>query len=157
MAQSDITVKIQDFTENFVQQWPEVFVVHTQVSPGNKITVLLDADNGMNIERCAVVNRALVKWIEEKKVFGEGNYTTEVSSPGIDRPLTILRQFKKNIGRTVQVQRADNTKSEGKLASADEKCLSIILEQKQKHKQSELKTITIPFADIKQVKVLVTF
>lgn len=158
MIQNEISGRIQEFTEAFIVQWPDAFLVDVQVTTGkNKVTILLDADHGINIDRCATVNKALVKWIEEKKIFGSANYTTEVSSPGIDRPLKLLRQFLKNVGRTVQVQMAEGTGQVGKLTAVTENDISLQLESKTKNKQTEVKTITIPFAQIKQVKVVVTF
>lgn len=158
MVQNEILTRIQDFVERVISQWPDVFLVDTHVTVGkNKVTILLDADHGINIDRCAVVNKALVKWIEEGKIFGSANYTTEVSSPGIDRHLSLLRQYKKNIGRMVSVLLNEGTKQEGELADADEKGISLRLVHKQKNKKTETKTITILFSEIKQVKVLVTF
>ncbi len=93
MAQAVPLSKIQDFVDRYIQQWPEVFVVDISISPANKITVLLDADNGMNVGRCAEVNRALYKFVEAESLFHENNFSMEVSSPGIDRPLKQLRQY----------------------------------------------------------------
>lgn len=157
MAQAVPLSKIQDFVNRYIQQWPEVFIVEITVSASNKITVLLDADNGMNVGRCAEVNRALYKFVEAENFFPENNFSMEVSSPGIDRPLKLLRQFTKNIGRTVEISKSDNSELCGKLVAASEDLITIEKEEKQKKKQTEKVLINIPFTDIRQVKVLVTF
>ncbi len=157
MVQEKIVSEITGFVEKFIQKWPEVFVLETTISATHKVTVLLDADNGMNIERCAEVNRALYKFVEEQQFFENQNFSMEVSSPGIDRPLTERRQFRKNIGRNIDVQKDDGTRLKGRLTGVTEEEISLEKEEKKKKKQSEPEIITIPFKEIRQVKVLVTF
>lgn len=157
MVQEKIVSEITGFVEKFIQKWPEVFVLETTISATHKVTVLLDADNGMNIERCAEVNRALYKFVEEQQFFENQNFSMEVSSPGIDRPLTERRQFRKNIGRNIDVQKGDGTRLKGRLTGVTEEEISLEKEEKKKKKQSEPEIITIPFKEIRQVKVLVTF
>jgi len=157
MTQSAPLLKIKEFVEGFIQQWPDVFFVDATISPSNKVTLLLDADKGMNIEKCAVVNRALYKFIEEQNLFSENNFSIEVSSPGIDKPLVLPRQFTKNIGRNVEVELSEGEKLSGKLLAADEEKITIEKQEKQKKNKIEKTEISIAFAEIKQVKVLVTF
>ncbi|MBW7839473.1 MAG: ribosome maturation factor RimP [Chitinophagaceae bacterium] len=157
MVQEKIVSEITGFVEKFIQKWPEVFVLETTISATHKVTVLLDADNGMNIERCAEVNRALYKFVEDQQFFENQNFSMEVSSPGIDRPLTERRQFRKNIGRNIDVQKDDGTRLKGRLTGVTEEEISLEKEEKKKKKQSEPEIITIPFKEIRQVKVLVTF
>lgn len=157
MTQSAPLLKIKEFVEGFIQQWPDVFFVDATISPSNKVTLLLDADKGMNIEKCALVNRALYKFIEEQNLFSENNFSIEVSSPGIDKPLVLPRQFTKNIGRNVEVELSEGEKLSGKLLAADEERITIEKQEKQKKNKIEKTEISIAFAEIKQVKVLVTF
>jgi len=157
MNQETALAKIQDFVELFIRKWPEVFWVDASLNASGKLTILLDADNGMNIEKCADVNRALYKFVESERLFGENNFSIEVSSPGIDRPLKLLRQFKKNIGRNVEVVKSDNNVLVGKLLQADSETITIEKEEKSKKKQTEKILINIPFTDIRQVKVLILF
>lgn len=157
MVQEKIVSEITGFVEKFIQKWPEVFVLETTISATHKVTVLLDADNGMNIERCAEVNRVLYKFVEDQQFFENQNFSMEVSSPGIDRPLTERRQFRKNIGRNIDVQKDDGTRLKGRLTGVTEEEISLEKEEKKKKKQSEPEIITIPFKEIRQVKVLVTF
>ena len=157
MVQSAVLHKIQDFIETFIEQWPEVFLVDLTTSSSNKITVLLDADNGMNIARCAALNRSLYKYVENENLFGAGNFSIEVSSPGIDRPLTSIRQYRKNIGRNLEVVTIDESRLHGNLIEVNETGIVIEVPVATKKKISETKTIEIPFAEIRQAKVLVTF
>jgi ribosome maturation factor RimP len=121
--------KIEDFiVEEIAARFKTVFLVEIKMSASNDIKVFLDADDGMTIEKCTSVNKALYKYIEESELFPGGNFSLEVSSPGVDEPLKLLRQYKKSIGRKVEVLLNDGTKVEGKLLDAtDEK---ILIEEK---------------------------
>ena len=150
------TEKIEEFVKHFITKTDGLFLIEVKSAPGNKITVLLDGDKGVTIENCTAVNKALYKFIEETQLFGENNFSLEVSSFGVDRPLVLLRQYKKNIGRTVEVVLTDGQKLEGKLLDANEE--QIIIEQKTgKGNKMTTKTTTILFNQIKHTTVLITF
>ncbi len=158
MAHEVPLTEIKDFVSRYISQWPEIFLVDISIGTNsNKVSVFLDGDNGITIDRCAEVNRALYKFVENEEIFSGDNFSLEVSSPGIDRPLKLQRQYLKNIGRTVEVIRTDMTRETGKLVMADEEKLLIEKEVKPGKKQSEKIEMDIPFGDIKQVKVLVKF
>ena len=98
--------------------------------------------------------------IEESEVFPNGDFSLEVSSPGVEEPLQLHRQYKKNIGRTVEVMMNDGTKKEGKLTTVNND--EIIIEEKagQSKKAPDSyrgKTTNILFNQVKHTKVLVTF
>src|SRR5665647_3879154 len=114
--------QIENFLSRLIEQSGDIFLVEFKIIPGNQITVLLDADNGITIEKCTAINKALYKYIEESGLFPDGNFSLEVSSPGVDKPLKLHRQYKKNIGRKVEVELNDGTKLEGKLTQVND-CL----------------------------------
>lgn len=158
MAQTETLEKIKKFVEQFIEKWTEAFLVDINIDQANKITVLVDADNGMDIDKCAVLNRALYKYVEEHQLFGEKNFSMEVSSPGIDRPLTGIRQFRKNIGREVEVlKKEDNSKLKGRLIEVSDEGIRLEIEEKKKKKETEKEFINIPYKEIQQAKVLVSF
>ena len=95
--------QIEERLLKLIEPSPEVFLVEIKMVPGNKITVLLDADNGITIENCTRINRPLYKFIEEMDFFPDGNFSLEVSSPGIDRPLFTLGQFAEAVGQDVKI------------------------------------------------------
>ena len=148
--------QIENFVESFIEKWPEVFLIEIKMAPGNQVAVLVDADNGITIEKCTVINKALYKYIEESALFPDGNFSLEVSSPGVDNPLKLHRQYLKNTGRKVEVLLNDGTKLEGVLSGVKED--EITLEQKQgKGKNMTMKKTTILFNQIKHTTVLITF
>lgn len=148
--------RIEALIEGLIADTNDVFLVSVKIKPTNNIKVFLDADNGLSIEKCTKINRAMYRIIEEEGWFPDGNFSLEISSPGVDEPLKLLRQFKKNIGRKVEVVLIDDTKTEGKLVDADEQ--EIKLESTAgKNKKAVTTLKAIAFADIKQVKVLISF
>src|SRR6187200_3118517 len=80
----------------------ELFLVGIRVKPTNNFKVFLDGDHGVSIESCVSVNRKLYKQIEELALYPEGDFSLEVSSPGLDEPLKMHRQYLKNINRNVE-------------------------------------------------------
>lgn len=147
---------IEDHIESLLQEDNDVFLVELKILPGNHIKVFLDADNGITIEKCIRVNRGLYKFLEEKEVFTNNDFSLEVSSPGVDEPLKLLRQYKKNIGRTLEVALNEGISTVGKLISVNEEDITIE-ESQSKGKKSVAKTINILFNQIKHAKVQVTF
>ena len=147
---------IREFIDGFIAQWNTIFVVDIKISPANDIKVFLDADDGITIEKCTAVNRALYKHIEESGLFPDGNFSLEVSSPGVEEPLKLHRQYKKNIGRKVEVLNNDGSKLEGKLVTVTDRELTI--ESKTGKSNKAITTITtVLFDQIKHTKVLITF
>ncbi len=147
---------IEDFVNAQLKGSEDVFLVEVKVIPGNNIKVFLDADNGITIEKCIKINRALYNQIEESELFPNRDFSLEVSSPGVEEPLKFHRQYKKNIGRTVEVTMNDGTKKEGKLTTVNDD--EIIIEEKTgQGKKTVIKTTNILFNQIKYTKVLVTF
>ncbi|HUS02809.1 MAG TPA: ribosome assembly cofactor RimP [Chitinophagaceae bacterium] len=147
---------IEDFVNAQLKGSEDVFLVEVKVIPGNNIKVFLDADNGITIDKCIKINRALYNQIEDSDIFPNGDFSLEVSSPGIDEPLKLHRQYKKNIGRTLEVTMNDGTKKEGKLTGVNDD--EIIIEEKTgQGKKAVIKTTNILFNQVKHTKVLVTF
>jgi len=161
------STSLQDRLENMVAAMLEgnedYFLVSLKIRPGNNIKVMLDADSGVTIEKCVNYNRYLYKQIEAAGIFPEGDFSLEVSSAGIDEPLKLDRQYKKNIGRQVEVVLADGSRLEGKLAAVNE--TGLVLEEtkgtqpgaKPTGKKKEVKVHEILFSNIKTTKVQVVF
>lgn len=132
------------------------FIVEIKVKPINNIKIYLDADNGLGIDRCVKINRALYKQIEEAGYFPEGDFSLEVSSPGLGEPLKQHRQYVKNVGRDVEVALTDERKFSGKLLAVTDNNISIEITEG-KGKKMQVTQQELPFADIKHTKVLIKF
>ena len=134
----------------------DIFLVSIKIKPTNNIKIYLDADNGLGIEKCIKINRALYKIMEEMGMYPDGDFSLEVSSPGIDEPLKLLRQYKKNIGRNVEVITNDEATREGKLIEVTEEKITIEYTEG-KGKKANIKKDGIYITDIKQTTVQIKF
>ena len=142
---------------------PDYFLVDLKIKPIHNIKVFLDGDAGITIEKCVQVNRKLYKRLEESDLFPAGDFSLEVSSAGLDEPLKSLRQYKKNIGRPVEVQLTDGTQKEGVLTGVDQE--GIVLEVatgkpsngKMPSKKKEISLYTFLFNNIKSTKIQIVF
>ena len=134
----------------------DVFLVSVKIKPTNNIKIYLDADGGLGIEKCIRINRALYKNIEEAGYYPNGDFSLEVSSPGLDEPLKLLRQYKKNIGRNVEVTTVDEVVREGKLTGVAEEKIDLEYTEG-KGKKAIVKIEEVPFRNIKQTKVQIKF
>ncbi|MFT3909665.1 MAG: ribosome assembly cofactor RimP [Ferruginibacter sp.] len=134
----------------------DIFLVDIRIKPTNNIKIYLDADKGLSIEKCIKINRALYKIMEEMSIYPNGDFSLEVSSPGIGEPLKLHRQYIKNIGRDLEVSLKDNSKKTGKLTSVNEN--EIVIEFTEgKNKKAVVKQEAIPFSEIKEAIVLIKF
>lgn len=133
-----------------------IFLVSLRIKPTNNIKVFIDADAGLNIDKCVKINRAMYRTIEEEGWYPDGNFSLEVSSPGIDEPLILIRQYKKNIGRNVEVTLNDETKQEGKLLVVSDESITIEFTEG-KNKKAVIVTKEISFDEVKQIIVLIAF
>ncbi|WPP48401.1 ribosome maturation factor RimP [Catalinimonas niigatensis] len=150
--------------EMLEHQDTSLFLVDVNLSNSKnsqKVIIHLDGDEGISIDVCAEISRKLGAIIEEEDLI-HGSFTLEVSSPGLDQPLKLRRQYAKNVGRKVKILLQDNTTLKGTLAQVDEHQIVLHEEQKIKSKdkskkQGEIKEVTIPFEDIKKTNVLASF
>ncbi|MBS1597204.1 MAG: ribosome maturation factor [Bacteroidetes bacterium] len=132
------------------------FLVEIRIKPTNNVKVFLDGDSGITIEKCVQFNRALYKKIEEANIFPEGDFSLEISSPGLDEPLKLKRQYSKNIGRKIEIVLLDGTRKEGNLREVSEDGI-IVEEVTGKNKNRQLNNHTYLFNNIKTTKIQAVF
>ncbi|RYF85665.1 MAG: ribosome maturation factor [Chitinophagaceae bacterium] len=135
---------------------PSHFLVEVRIKPTNNIKVFIDADEGIQLSTLINYNRKLYKVLEESGLFPADDFSLEVSSPGLDEPLKMARQYKKNVGRYVHITKNDASVIEGKLLEATEDGILVEIETG-KGKKKEIKQETILFPDIKTTKIQIKF
>jgi len=131
---------------------PENFLVEVKIRPGNNIKIFVDSDRGMSIDKLAQYNRRLYRQIEESGLFPNNDYSLEISSPGLDEPLKLRRQYLKNIGRYVEILLKNGIKTEGKLMNATDEEV-VIEEEKGNKKKKEIIQHSLSYDDIKTTKI----
>jgi ribosome maturation factor RimP len=133
---------------------PENFLVEVKIRPGNNIKILVDADRGISIDKLAHYNRSLYRQIEESGLFPNSDFSLEISSPGLEEPLKLHRQYLKNIGRYVEVILKSGIKREGKLVNVTDGEI-LIEEEKGNKKKKEIIQHSLSYDDIKTTKIQV--
>jgi len=147
---------IEQKVKELLDTEPGYFLVEAKINTGNNIKVFIDADQGASIDKLVPYNRKLYKWIEQQGLFPGNNFSLEVSSPGLEEPLKLHRQYIKNIGRQIEVTKIDEAKIEGKLLAVEDSRI-LVEEEKGKGKKRELITHSILVDDIKSIKVQIKF
>ncbi len=154
MANEQVIASIREMLESLLADKPEYFAVEVKIKPTNNVKVYVDADQGASIDKLVALNRQLYPMLEAAGLFPDNDFSLEVSSPGLDEPLKIPRQFIKNIGRKVEVTKLDGSVTEGKLLSINETELTL---EETIGKKKELKQTTINLSEIKHTKVCIVF
>lgn len=152
----DIEKRVIELVEEKIADREDLFLVNVTFAPNGKLSILLDGDNGIAIEDCVAVSRHVGYHLEEEEAI-ENAYNLEVSSPGLDTPLQLERQYLKNIGRSITVKLLTGDKRTGKLLKHQDDGIYIEEKVKEKGKKATLEESFIPFEQIKETKVLISF
>jgi ribosome maturation factor RimP len=136
---------------------PSLFLIDLAITDAFKVIITLDDDNGVVLQDCIDISRAIDASLDRE----EQDYSLEVASAGVSSPLKKIRQYKKNIGRTLIVK--TNTENiEAELVEANDDFVILAWKAREpkkigKGKETVEKTLEIPYGDIKEAIVTVTF
>jgi ribosome maturation factor RimP len=161
-ALSPILLKLKMISKGVIQRMVEeklsdtTFIVDITVGLGNAISVIIDSDDGLSIDKCIEMSRHIEHQFDREVE----DFSLEVSSPGLTQPFKVLRQYLKNLEREVEIVTAKGDKVVGILKSADE--MNFIVETTNNikvdgKKTVELKTVEFSMSEIKTVKPVITF
>ena len=141
-------------------EFADCYLIDINLNPkGNKLEVFIDSDSGVTFEKCQKISRYLEAHLDEGQWLGE-DYTLEVSSPGISRPLKLPRQYRKNIGRDIEIATKEGNKKTGKLVDATDFAATveeIVLTKEGKKKKKEVVQTIIPYDEIKKAIIKIQF
>ncbi len=149
--------KVEQLINEAIAENPALFLIDWKISPDDKISILADGDEGLSIEEIVRISR----YVENNLDREECDFSLEVSSPGVGAPLTIPRQYKKNIGRTLEATLNDRV-IEGEIVEADDEGVVLWWETREpkpvgKGKITVEKEEKVNYADIKKAIIKVTF
>jgi ribosome maturation factor RimP len=124
------------------------------VSPGKHriVTCIVDGQTSLNMDQVTAVSRAISELLDEAPFMGETPFTLEVTSPGVDRPLTKPRHFAKNHDRLLKVVQIDGEVVTGRIASNTEADVTLTVTEKK-----EVKEVVVAFTDMKRATVEIEF
>ncbi|MCV9930521.1 ribosome assembly cofactor RimP [Flavobacterium sp. LS1R49] len=136
---------------------PSIFLIDLTITDAFKIIVSLDGDSGVLLQDCIDISRAIENNLDRE----EQDFSLEVASVGVGSPLKMVRQYKKNIGRTLIVN-TNGEKIEAELVDANEDFIILSWEAREpkklgKGKETVQKEQQIPYTEIKEAIVTVTF
>ena len=126
----------------------DCYVIDVEQHGSQSLTIYIDSDSGVTFDKCTQVSRYLEKHLEEEGLVS-GDYVLDVSSPGVERPLMLWRQYPKHKGRDLLVTLKDGNVVEGKLTEVNMDSLLFETEKTQ--------TVEIPFSDIDKSIVQIRF
>ncbi len=149
--------KVSRSLEEALVEKPSLFLIDVTISDSFKISVTLDGDSGVALQDCIDISR----YIENNLDREECDFSLEVASAGVSSPLKNSRQYKKNIGRTLQVE-TQTTTIEAKLTEANDDFIVLEWEAREpkkigKGKETVLKRQEIPYTEIKKAIVIIIF
>ena len=143
-------------TEGLIEK-PSIFLIDLTITDAFKIIVSLDGDNGVLLQDCIDVSRSIENNLDRE----EQDFSLEVASVGVGSPLKMVRQYKKNVGRTLIVKLATET-IEAELVEANDNFIILSWKAREpkklgKGKETVQKRQEIPYSEIREAIVTVTF
>lgn len=149
--------KVSELLNAGLEEKPEVFLIDLTITDAFKIIVTLDGDNGVTLQDCIDISRAIEHNLDRE----EHDFSLEVASGGVSAPLKLVRQYKKNIGRTLQVKTATEIIT-AELVDVNDDFITLSWTAREpkeigKGKVTVDKKLELPYADIKEAIVTITF
>jgi ribosome maturation factor RimP len=123
-------------------------------TPGSHriVTCIVDGDSSLNLDQVTSVSRIISELLDEATFMGETPFTLEVTSPGVDRPLTAPRHFKKNVDRLLKVIKVDGSEVVGRILSNTDQDVTLTVAEKKETREE-----VVALADIKRAVVEIEF
>lgn len=149
--------EVEKLLNEALAEKPHLFLIDLSIVSGNQIRVTIDGDTGVTVQDCMDVSRAIEHNLDRE----EQDFSLEVLSAGASEPLTMVRQYKKNIGRTLQLKTGSET-IEGELTAATEDAVTLKWKAREpkpvgKGKVTVRKEAIVPYNDIVEAKVMIKF
>lgn len=150
--------KVAKLLENALEENKSLFLIDLNISEENQIRVILDGDKGVTVEDCIAISREIEHNLDRE----EYDFSLEVMSSGVSEPLTLPRQYKKNIGRNLKVTTTNEEKIEGELIAANDESCTLTWSAREpkpvgKGKVTVQKEAVLPYKEIMEAKVMITF
>ncbi len=150
--------KVQELLNTALTEKPDFFLINFEIKPGNIIEVMIDGDNGVLVEDCIAISRAIEHNLDRE----EEDFSLQVMSAGITEGLVHQRQYTKNLGRSLSVKTNNNESFEGELVEVDEDGFTLKWKAREpkpigKGKITVEKTQKIAFVDVKKANVVIKF
>ncbi|MBZ9729579.1 ribosome assembly cofactor RimP [Salegentibacter sp. JZCK2] len=149
--------KVENLLKEAFQENNSLFLIDLNITNDNKISVVIDGDSGVSVNDCIAVSRKIEHNLDRE----EEDFSLEVSSAGVSEPLRLERQYRKNLGRKLQVT-TNNEKIEATLTEVDQDGIKLNWKAREpkpvgKGKHTVEKEAVLPYSEITDAKVIITF
>lgn len=149
--------KVKSIVDEGLVAYPSLFLIDLSINDANKIVVILDGDDGVQLQDCINISRAIENNLDREEV----DFALEVASAGVSLPLKLVRQYRKNIGRTLKIKTKSLT-IEAKLLHVSEGNITVEWSSREpkkigKGKETVLHNENISYTDILEAIVTITF
>lgn len=154
----DLGKEVSRLVEQFIDN-DNIFLVEVNIKgkPGNlKIQVFIDGDQYVDVDECSKISRKLSDELEERDII-EGRYIIEVSSPGVEKPLKLIRQFSKHIGRELEIITKENKKYQGELLNVIDEEIEISIKSSKIKKELDSESLKLPISKVEKSTVVLRF
>ena len=150
--------KVEELLQSALDQRKDLFLISFAIGSDNAIKIVIDGDNGVLVDDCIYISRAIEHNLDRE----EEDFSLEVLSSGASSPLVTVRQYKKNVGRDLEIKTNDDQKYEGKLVEVDDNSIQLKWKTREpkpigKGKVTVTKEVTIALENIKEAKVKIKF
>ena len=154
----DFRAKVEQLVHEFLETRKDLYLVDLKISAGDDITVILDGDEGLSLQDCLDASRAIEFNLDRE----EHDFALQVMSPGLSEPLKLPRQFKKNMGREIEVLLNSDEKIQGEVVAVDDEKVTVVLKYRRpkligKGKEDVVENKEIPYTEIKKALVVIKF
>lgn len=150
--------KVKELIDSVLSENPTLFLIDLSISNDNAVRIVIDGDQGVGIDDCIAVSRAVEHNLDREEV----DFSIEVTSFGATEPFQLERQYRKNIGRDVEVKTTDGKKHEGLLKNVEGGNITLETETREpkpvgKGKITVKREHLFALNDIKETKVIIKF
>ena len=150
--------KVAQLVQDFLETREDLYLVDLKISAGNDIIVIMDGDEGLSLQDCLDASRAIEFNLDRE----EQDFSLQVMSPGLSEPLQFPRQYKKNIGRELQVLLNNGEELQGEITTVDEENVTLTLRYRRpklvgKGKEDVVEEKKLPYTEIKKALIVIKF
>jgi len=150
--------KVKELLNQALEENKSLFLIDFSIEEGNKIRVIIDGDHGVTVKDCIAVSRAIEHNLDREEV----DFSLDVASAGVSEPLSIPRQYKKNIGRRLKVRTQNHDIYEGELTIVNDTGIELQWKAREpkpigKGKVTVQKEIVLDYKEIAEATVMITF
>ncbi len=149
---------VKTLLDEGLEERQDLFLISFDVTDGNAIKIVIDGDNGVLVEDCMFISRAIEHNLDRE----EQDFSLEVASAGATMPFNHIRQYKKNIGRELEVKSTENQLFKALLETANEEGITLSWKAREpkpigKGKVTVKKEVALPYNNILEAKVKIKF